>query len=53
LAVDVRNTNVGNSSQAKSFKSSIERAVKKASPFPAAPDEAVFAKELLFIFSVN
>ena len=53
LAVDVRNTNVGNSSQAKSFIDSIERAVYKASPFPAAPDEAVFDKELIFIFSVN
>ncbi len=53
MAVDVRDTNVGNSSKAKAFKDSIERAVKKASPLPGAPDEAVFDKELYFIFSVN
>jgi TolA protein len=53
MAVDVRNTNVGNSSKAKAFRDSIERAVKKSSPFPAAPDEAVFQNEILFIFGVN
>ena len=52
-AVDVKNANVGNSSLGKSFKDSIERAVYKASPLPGAPDEAVFDKELYFIFSVN
>jgi len=52
-AVDVRGLNVGNSSLAKSFMDSIERAVYKASPLPGAPDEAVFDKELYFIFSVN
>ena len=53
MAVDVKNANVGNSSLGKSFKDSIERAVNKASPLPGAPDEAVFYKELYFIFSVN
>ena len=53
MAVDVKNANVGNSSLGKSFKDSIERAVNKASPLPAAPDEAVFDEELYFIFSVN
>ena len=52
-AVDVRNANVGNSKLAKSFMDSIERAVNKASPLPGAPDEAVFDKELYFIFKVN
>ena len=52
-AVDVRNANVGDSKLAKSFMDSIERAVNKASPLPGAPDEAVFDKELYFIFSVN
>jgi len=52
-AVDIKNANVGNSSLGKSFKDSIERAVNKASPLPGAPDEAVFDKELYFIFSVN
>ena len=53
IAVDVKNANVGNSKLAKSFIDSIERAVNKASPLPGAPDEAVFDKELYFIFSVN
>ena len=52
-AVDVRNVNVGDSSLGKSFMDSIERAVYKASPLPAAPDDAVFDKELIFLFSVN
>jgi len=52
-AVDVRNVNVGDSSLGKSFMDSIERAIYKASPLPAAPDEAVFDKELYFIFKVN
>ena len=46
-AVDVRNVNVGDSSLGKSFMDSIERAVYKSSPLPAAPDEAVFEEELL------
>ena len=52
-AVDVRNCNGGNSSLAKSFMNSIERAVYKASPLPAAPDESVFDSELYMLFSVN
>ena len=51
--VDVRKTNVGNSSKAKAFKDSIERAVYKASPLPAAPDESVFDEEIEFIFVAN
>ena len=53
VAVDVRNSNVGDSSKASAFMNSIERAVYKASPLPSAPDEAVFDKELYFIFAVN
>ena len=53
LAVDVRNVNASNSSKAKSFKDSIRRAVYKASPLPAAPDEEVFDEEILFNFGVN
>ena len=52
-AVDVKNANVGNSSLAKSFRDSIKRAVYKASPLPAAPDEAVFDSEIYMLFSVN
>ena len=53
LVVDVRETNVGNSSKAKAFKDSIERAVYKASPLPAAPDESVFDEEIYFTFVAN
>ena len=52
-AVDVKNSNVGDSDRAKSFMNSIERAVYKASPFPGAPDKAVFDKELYIIFTVK
>ena len=51
--MDVRKTNVGNSSKAKAFKDSIERAVYKASPLPVAPDESVFDEEIEFIFVAN
>jgi antitoxin component YwqK of YwqJK toxin-antitoxin module len=53
LAVDIRNSNVGDSQKAKVFKDSIRRAVYKASPLPSAPDEAVFDDELMITFSVN
>jgi hypothetical protein len=53
LAVDVRNTNVGNSSRAKTFTDSIERAVRKSTPLPYTSDDAVFDKELVFVFSSN
>jgi len=53
VAVDVRNANIGGSSVGESFMNSIQKAVYKSSPLPAAPDEAVFDKELYFIFSVN
>ncbi len=52
-AVNVQKTNVGSSSKAKSFIDSIERAVYKSSPLPAAPEEAVFDEEFIFIFVVN
>ena len=52
-AVDVRNCKVNDSSQAQFFKDSIRRAVYKASPLPAAPDDAVFDREILFKFNVN
>tara|TARA_B110000211_G_scaffold77678_1_gene91014 strand:+ start:263 stop:367 length:105 start_codon:yes stop_codon:yes gene_type:complete len=32
---------------------SIERVIYMALPLPAAPDDALFDKELYFIFSVN
>lgn len=53
LAVDIRNTNVGDSAKAKSFTNSIERAVYKASPLPSAPDDSVFNEQLIFTFSVK
>ena len=53
MAVDVRNTNVGDSSRAKTFTDSIERAVRKSTPLPYTSNDDVFNKELIFIFSVN
>jgi len=52
-AVDVQGLNISNNKLAKSFMDSIERAVNKASPLPGAPNEAVFDKELYFIFTVK
>ena len=53
LAVDVRTFNVPDRSKAKIFRDSIERAVYKSSPLPAAPDDSVFDKELFFLFTVK
>ena len=59
-AVNIQNCNTGNSDnalmaddKARSFKNSIERAVYKASPLPAAPDDAVFDREILLEFRIN
>jgi colicin import membrane protein len=52
-AVDVQECNVDDSlPQAKAFRDSIERAVRKASPLPSAPDDAVFDRELNLRFRV-
>jgi len=50
-AVNVRNCNLDDSEKARAFKNSIERAVYKASPLPSSPDDAVFDREILFIFT--
>ena len=52
-SVNVQSCNVDNNAKAKSFKNAIERAVYKASPFPAAPDKSVFDREILFHFKIN
>ena len=52
-AVDVTNCKVDDSSKARSFSNSIERAVYKSTPLPYTSDDAVFDKELYFIFKVN
>ena len=52
VAVDVRNSNVGDSQKAKVFQDSIRRAVYKSSPLPRMGD-AFFDREFLFIFNVN
>ena len=52
-AVDVQSCTLDDSSQARAFKNSIERAVYKASPLPVAPDDAVFDREILFEFRIN
>jgi colicin import membrane protein len=53
LSVNVHSCNVSDSSKAKVFMDSIERAVNKASPLPVAPDKGVFDKEIKFHFRVN
>ena len=52
-AVNIQKCNVDDSEKARAFKDSIGRAVKKASPLPSAPDDAVFDREILFYFEVN
>jgi uncharacterized protein YgiM (DUF1202 family) len=52
-SVNLKSCNVDDSITAKSFKSSIERAVYKASPLPAAPTKNVFDREILFHFKVD
>ena len=49
-AVNIQKCNLDNSEKAKAFKNSIERAVYIASPLPLAPDDAVFNREILFLF---
>ena len=52
VAVDVRNSNIGDSQKAKVFQDSIRRAVYKSSPLPRM-DDAYYSNEFIFIFSVN
>jgi colicin import membrane protein len=52
-AVNVRNCNLDDSEKARAFKNSIERAIYRASPFPLAPDDAVFNREILFLFRAD
>ena len=51
LNVTFGDNNVGDSSQAKAFLNSIERAIKKASPLPIAPDVSVWDKNIMFMFT--
>ena len=53
ISTEVKNCNTGDSSKARGFKNSIERAVWKSAPFPSAPDDAVFDSEITFTFSVD
>ena len=53
MAVDVRNTNVGDSSRAKTFTDSIERAVRKSTPLPYTSNDDIFDKELIIKFGVS
>ena len=45
--------NVGNSSEAKAFLNSVERAIYKSSPLPIAPDVSVWDRDIMFIFSAD
>jgi len=51
LSVTFGEDNVGNSSQAKAFIRSIERAIYKSSPLPIAPDASVWQKDIMFTFT--
>jgi hypothetical protein len=51
LKVKFGEDNVGNSSEAKAFKNSVERAVYKAMPLPVAPDSSVWDRDISFRFS--
>ena len=53
LNITFGDNNVGNSSEAKGFIRSIERAIKKASPLPIAPDVSVWDKDIMFIFNAD
>ena len=52
-AVDVTNCKVDDSSKARSFSDSIERAVYKSTPLPYTSDDAVFDREIYMVFRVN
>ena len=52
-AVDVTNCKVDDSSKAKSFSDSIERAVYKSTPLPYTSDDAIFDREIYMVFRVN
>jgi hypothetical protein len=51
LNVKFGEDNVGNSSHAKAFLNSVERAIYKATPLPIAPDVSVWQKDILFTFT--
>ena len=52
-AVNVQDCTIDDSDKAESFRSSIERAVYKASPLPIAPNQSVFDSEITFRFPVD
>jgi len=47
---DVLNVRTKKCSGSEAFKNTVERAVRKASPLPIAPNNDVFEKKLTFIF---
>ena len=53
LNIKFGDNNVGNSSKAKAFINTVERAIYKASPLPIAPDASVWDKNIMFIFNAN
>jgi len=50
---EVQNVRTKQCSGSEAFKSTVERAVRKASPLPEAPNNDVFDKEVKFIFTPN
>jgi colicin import membrane protein len=47
---EVQNVRAKQCSGSEAFKSTVERAVRKASPLPEAPNNDVFDKKINFIF---
>ena len=52
-AVNIYDSNVDDNEKGNSFIKSIERAIYKASPLPAAPDDSVFDSEINITFFAN
>jgi hypothetical protein len=52
-AVDVTNCKVDDSSKARSFSDSIERAVYKSTPLPYTSDDSIFDSEIYMVFRAN
>ena len=52
-SVNIQSCKIDNTSKAKSFKNSIERAVYKASPLPVPENKAMFDRELILLFRAN
>jgi colicin import membrane protein len=51
--VTLQACSINGATKTKTFKSSILKAIYKASPLPVAPDKSIFDKEILIRFKVD